>query len=131
MLDPSIYRPYSRLVRIRILQREFEVPENNILLRCFQFIAPAVPYGPFCWNGDCENDRIRFREGAHADVVTGLSCQTLVKEGMEIVEISPDLARVLASALAPPGTADADPGEAGAAAASPLAGVSRAHGASD
>jgi hypothetical protein len=102
MSDPSIYRPYSRLVRVRIRDprcedgavRCFEVPENNILLRCFQYIAPSVPYGPFCWNGDCENDRIRYRDGASGAWKSGLACQVLVKDGMELDEISPDLARV-------------------------------------
>jgi len=107
MSDPSIYRPYSRLVRVRIRDPRrgdgsalcFEVPENNILLRCFQYIAPSVPYGPFCWNGDCENDRIRYREGTSGAWKSGLACQVLVKDGMELDEISPDLARVLASAF--------------------------------
>ena len=99
MPDPTLYRPYSRLVRIKILDQWFEVPENNILLRCFQFIAPGVPYGPFCWNGDCENDRFRFREAGAENDRPALSCQTLVRDGMEIVWISPDLARVLAPAL--------------------------------
>jgi len=107
MSDPSIYRPYSRLVRVRIRDPRrgdgaglcFEVPENNILLRCFQYIAPSVPYGPFCWNGDCENDRIRYRDGASGAWKSGLACQVLVKDGMELDEISPDLARVLASAF--------------------------------
>jgi hypothetical protein len=94
MSDPSIYRPYTRLVRVRIRDRWFEVPENNILLRCFQFLAPGVPYGPFCWNGDCENDRIRYRESGGA-VKSGLACQVLVKDGMELDEISSELARVL------------------------------------
>src|SRR5438093_4229595 len=102
MPDSSIYRPYSRLARIRIRDRWFEVPENNILLRCFQYIAPGVPYGPFCWNGDCENDRIRFREAGSDVLKSGLSCQVLVKDGMEIEEISPDLARVLAPAFQTP-----------------------------
>lgn len=99
MTDPSIYRPYARLVRIKILDCAFEVPENNILLRCFQYVAPMVPYGPFCWNGDCENDRITFRDPATGELKTGLSCQTLVREGLEITAISVELERVLAPAL--------------------------------
>src|SRR5437870_11300042 len=109
MSDPTIYRAFSRLVRIKILDKWFEVPENNILLRCFQYIAPAVPYGPFCWNGDCENDRIRCREASSNSSRTALACQTLVKEGMEIEEISLDLARVLTSAFEAPETREQEP----------------------
>lgn len=109
MSQSTIYRPYSRLVRIKVLDRWFEVPENNILLRCFQYIAPGVPYGPFCWNGDCENDRLRFREAGAGAERSALACQTLVKDGMEIEWISPDLARVLATALRGPQPSTTDP----------------------
>ena len=36
----TLFRPFTRLVKITILGREFEVPENNPLLRCFQYLAP-------------------------------------------------------------------------------------------
>ena len=32
MTDSSIYRPFTKLVRVRVLDCWFEVPENNILL---------------------------------------------------------------------------------------------------
>ena len=99
MTDGSIYRPYSRLVRIKINERWFETPENNILLRCFQYLAPEIPFGPFCWNGDCENDQIRCRQAGTADARSALSCQTMVREGMEIEIISPELRRAIASAF--------------------------------
>jgi hypothetical protein len=120
MSDPSIYRPYSRLVRVRIRERWFEVPENNILLRCFQYVAPGVPYGPFCWNGDCENDRIRYKESSAGAVKSGLACQVLVKDGMELEEICPELARVLAPAFQTPegGGSDGDLAASGTAGSS-------------
>jgi len=94
-----IYRPYSRLVRIRIRDRWFEVPENNILLRCFQYISPRVPYGPFCWNGDCENDALLVRSPGASAARPALACQTLVEDGMEIESLSADLERALAPAF--------------------------------
>ncbi len=46
----TLFRPFTRLVKITILGKNFEVPENNPLLRCFQYLAPeAVSYGRFCW----------------------------------------------------------------------------------
>ena len=114
MSDPSIYRPYSRLVRVRIRGRWFQVPENNILLRCFQYVAPGVPYGPFCWNGDCENDRIQYRDSSGTAVKSGLACQVLVKDGMELEEISPELARVLAPAFQAPEAGSGDLAASGA-----------------
>ena len=38
----TLFRPYDKLVKITLLGREVEVPENNTLLRCLQFLAPEV-----------------------------------------------------------------------------------------
>jgi hypothetical protein len=41
----TLFRPFTRLVKITILGKEFEDPENNPLLRCFQYLAPeAISY---------------------------------------------------------------------------------------
>lgn len=93
------FQPYRQLIRISILGESFEVPENNVLLRCFQYLEPTIPYGPWCWNGDCESDRIRYRFPGDTEIHTGLSCQIVPVDGLEIVEISPDLARFLAHLL--------------------------------
>jgi hypothetical protein len=94
MSDGDIYEPHDRLLTVKILGKVARVPENNVLLRCYQFVAPdEVPYGDFCWNGDCHNCRCTLkREGAEEEA---LSCQTVVKENDEIVEASPELRRVL------------------------------------
>ncbi len=55
--DP--FRPYERLVKIKLLKKTVEVPEKNSLLRCFQFLSPeTIPYGRFCWNQDCQYCRV-------------------------------------------------------------------------
>jgi len=60
----TLFRPFTRLAKIKILGREFEVPENNPLLRCFQYLAPeAISYGRFCWNEECQYCRISFDLG--------------------------------------------------------------------
>src|SRR5438067_1330978 len=42
------FRPYERLVKIKLLKKTVEVPEKNSLLRCFQFLSPeTIPYGRF------------------------------------------------------------------------------------
>jgi hypothetical protein len=94
------FQPWSRLIPISILGRAFEVPENNVLLRCFQYLEPSIPYGPWCWNGECKSDSILYRLAGETDIHSGLSCQIVPAEGLEIVEISPDLQRFLAPLLA-------------------------------
>jgi hypothetical protein len=94
MTDADIYEPYDRLVTIKILGRIAEVPENNILLRCLQFISPhTVPFGNFCWNADCHNCEVRLRR--NGTVESALCCQTVVREGDEIVELGPETEYVL------------------------------------
>jgi hypothetical protein len=56
-------RPFSRLVRIELLGRSVEVPENNVLLRCLQYLVPEpISYGRFCWNEDCQEIRFCLRD---------------------------------------------------------------------
>jgi hypothetical protein len=54
-----LFRPYSRLIKITLLDQQVEVPENNALLRCLQFLAPdAVSCGRFWWNEDFQYIRV-------------------------------------------------------------------------
>jgi len=100
-VDASPFRPFERLVRIRILGKSCDVPEKNMLLRCFQFISPeTIPYGRFCWNQECQTCRISYRvPGLQEDPRTVLSCKLMVHEGMEITELSPELTWNLKRAL--------------------------------
>jgi hypothetical protein len=88
----QVFRPYERLVEIKILGKTFEVPEKNTILRCFQFISPeTIPYGRFCWNQDCQYCRVVGKMIDDDQSREMLSCKFLVSPGMEITEISPEL----------------------------------------
>ena len=42
----TLFRPFARLIKISILGKEFEVPENNSLLRCMQIsLRKMLPTG--------------------------------------------------------------------------------------
>lgn len=87
-----MFRPYSRLVRIRIFSRSFEVPENNHLLRCLQFLAPEpISYGRFCWNEECQECRVSFDTGEGTQVRNALACKLIVEDGMRVLGITPEL----------------------------------------
>ena len=80
------------MVKITVLDREFEVPENNTLLRCFQYLATeAVAYGRFCWNEECQYCRISFDQGDGTPVRAALSCKLMVKEGMRVTEAAAEI----------------------------------------
>ena len=93
MTAPStLFRPFTRLVKIIILGREFEVPENNPLLRGFQYLAPEeISYGRFCWNEDCQYCRVTYDSEESSPSRVALSCKLMVQEGMRIKEVTTEI----------------------------------------
>jgi hypothetical protein len=86
----DIFEPFEKLIKIKILGETVEVPENNSLLRCFQYLAiENISYGDFCCNGDCLNCRVWIKNGEREKAV--ISCRTKVAEGMEIVRLSKEI----------------------------------------
>jgi len=84
---PDIFQPYDKLVEIEILGAKYMVPENNSLLRCFQFLAMEnISYGDFCWNGECLNCQVWLENGDKEKMV--MSCRVIVEEGMKIVRMA-------------------------------------------
>ncbi len=87
MTLPEIFQPYDRLIEIDILGTKYMVPENNSLLRCFQFLAMEnISYGDFCWNGECLNCQVWLRIGEKEKAV--MACRTMVEQDMNIVKIA-------------------------------------------
>jgi succinate dehydrogenase/fumarate reductase-like Fe-S protein len=86
----DILQPYERLIAIDILGERREVPENNSLLRCFQFLSPdTVSYSDLCWNGTCMDCQVWIKNGDKEKAV--MACRTDVAEGIEIVRMSPTI----------------------------------------
>lgn len=95
---PDIFEPFDSLVTIRVLGKEVKVPEVNSILRGFQFLdIEGVSDGEFCWNGECLNCQVGIKTGPKVKSV--MSCRTNALEGMEIVEISKEIARAAADIL--------------------------------
>lgn len=83
----DIFEPFDKLIKIEICGETFEVPENNTLLRCFQFLSiETISFGDFCWNGDCLNCQVWIKNGDREKGV--ISCRTKAEEGMQIVRMS-------------------------------------------
>jgi len=88
----TLFHPFARLAKIQIVGREFEVPENNPVLRCLQYLAPeAIAYGSFCWNQDCQHCRITFDMGEGTPTRAALACKLMVEDGLRITEISAEI----------------------------------------
>ncbi len=90
MPESDLFDPYERLVTIEVLGRRVEVPENNRLLRCFQYLSlETISYGDFCWNGDCANCQIWYREDGQEK--TALACRFDARDGLVVTRLSPHI----------------------------------------
>ncbi len=90
MENRDLFEPFERLIEIKIDGKTVKVPENNTLLRCFQYLSlESISYGDFCWNGDCLNCQIWIKIGDKEKAF--MSCRAKVEEGMEIVRLSPEI----------------------------------------
>jgi predicted molibdopterin-dependent oxidoreductase YjgC len=88
----TLFRPYDKLVKITLLGREVEVPENNTLLRCLQYLAPeSVSYGRFCWNEDCQYCRVSYDLGEGTATRAALACKVQAEEGMRVKEVTTEI----------------------------------------
>jgi hypothetical protein len=52
----------------------------------------TIPYGRFCWNQECQYCRISYAIPGVRTPGRVLSCKVIVHEGMEITDLSPELA---------------------------------------
>ncbi len=87
MTLPDIFQPFDRLIEIEILGTKHMVPENNTLLRCFQYLAmESISYGDFCWNGECLNCQVWIKNGDKEKAA--MACRTIVAEDMKIVRMA-------------------------------------------
>lgn len=87
-----LFRPFERLVTITIRGKQVEVPEGNMLLRGFQYLAPEnVAYGRFCWNEECQYCRVTYDLGEGTPSRVALSCKLMVQGGMRITEVAQEI----------------------------------------
>ena len=94
-----LYKPFEKLVRINVLDTDFDVPEGNMLLRAFQYLSPEnVAMGRFCWNEECQYCRVSFQEGDAAPR-QALSCKLMVRDGLKITEINAEIRYCLREVL--------------------------------
>jgi len=96
----DIYEPWQRLVRIVVLGRAFDVPEQNILLRQLQYVAEDVGMGRYCWNAECRYCEVQYRRPGDPHEHVGLACRLRGFEGMRITKAAPEIRYNLSDALA-------------------------------
>jgi len=78
-----LFRPFERLVTITIRGKQVEVPEGNMLLRGFQYLAPE--------NVACQYCRVTYDLGEGTPSRVALSCKLMVQGGMRITEVAQEI----------------------------------------
>ena len=86
----DVFEPFEKLIEIEICGEKYQVPENNHLLRCFQFLSMEnISMGDFCWNGDCANCQVwLITENGEKPA---LSCRTKVEAKMKIIRMAEEI----------------------------------------
>ncbi|MBF8305770.1 MAG: ferredoxin [Acidobacteria bacterium] len=91
-LEIPLFRPYSKLIEITVRGKKVQIPENQILLRAFQYLCPdTIPYGRYCWNEECQYCRVSVRRPGAEKVTQALSCKLMVEEGLDVQELADEL----------------------------------------
>jgi hypothetical protein len=87
-LREGLFESFDDLVEIEVCRSKAMVPENNKLLRCFQYInMERVSLGDYCWNGECTNCQIWYRAD-DGEIKSALACRLYVRPGMIITGLS-------------------------------------------
>jgi hypothetical protein len=122
-LGIPLFRPYGKLISITIRGCKFEVPENQILLRAFQYLCPdTIPYGRYCWNEECQYCRVSVKRSGGEKISQALSCKLMAEEGLDVQELSAELAWNLLKLFRPDSanaSAQGDPATGGSKPSSP------------
>jgi hypothetical protein len=95
----DLYEPYRNLIRIVVLGRVFEVPENNLLLRQMQFVAPDIGTGKYCWNAECRYCEISYCRKPGEPEQAALACRLKGLEGMRVTKAAFEIRYNMSEAL--------------------------------
>lgn len=90
MINPDLFEPYEKLITVELNGRKRQVPENNTILRCLQYVsAETISYGDLCWNGDCLNCKVTIARNGKEK--TAFACIVKAEDGMSIKTVSPEI----------------------------------------
>ena len=96
----DLYEPWEKLIRIVVLGRVLEVPENNLLLRQLQYVSQDIGMGRYCWNGECRYCEIQYRRPDDPAEYPGLACRVRGFDGMRLTRLAPEVRYNLGEVLA-------------------------------
>jgi hypothetical protein len=96
----DLYEPFDKLIRLIVLGRAFDVPENNLVLRQMQYVAPDIGMGKYCWNAECRYCEIEYCREPGGASTPALACRLKGLEGMRITKAALEIRYNMSEALA-------------------------------
>ncbi|GAC1401539.1 MAG: hypothetical protein NVSMB56_16640 [Pyrinomonadaceae bacterium] len=86
--NDELFEPFERLISIEILGHKVKVPENNNLLRCFQFLSlNTISRSEFCWNRDCGKCLVTYCDDDDDTNKTALACRLRGRENLRVTKL--------------------------------------------
>jgi hypothetical protein len=83
--DRNLFGEIERFIKVRIIDREYEIPDRLELLRVFQFLDFSIDYARLCWNGSCQRCLVTFE--LNGKKKESLSCRLKSCEKMAILKL--------------------------------------------
>ncbi len=80
------FDPIDHFVTVTIEGKNYRVPRQLEILRCFQYLGFTIAYENFCWNGNCEHCATKIGPDEKS-VKRGLCCQTPAEEGVVVKKL--------------------------------------------
>lgn len=100
----GLFNEFDQLLPVDVCGYLLRMPENNSLLRGIQFATSGgLISGSYCWNGECTNCLVLIEEPS-GQAKRVLACQTLVIDGLRIIDMSPELKADIGVVKEPLGT---------------------------
>ena len=91
----GVLEPWSKKIEIVIDGTRYRVPENQDVIRIFQYLGLldrlSFFAGHYCWNATCNNCIFTYRDPATGEPVTKRACQTRIFDGLEVIQLPKDV----------------------------------------
>ena len=85
--DRTIVSDDARMISIFIMGSEYEVPESLTIMKAVEYAGYSYVRGCGCRGGICGACATFYRLGGSYKLKAGLACQTVVEDGMVIMQI--------------------------------------------
>ncbi len=87
--DRNLFGNIDRFIKVKILDKEYEIPDRLELLRVFQFLDFEIDYARLCWNGSCKRCIVSFDQAGQKN--EAMSCRLKSAENMCVSKLPPTI----------------------------------------